>query len=264
MLLQHAQNWRNLYNPETGYLQMRETNGDWTPGFTNNVGSYGPAARGQHKETIYVEGTAGQYLWMVPFNYKGLADLMGGQDTAVKRLDDFFTQLNAGDHGPDAWMAWLGNEPCLETPWIYDFWGAPYKTQNVVRRAMNELYANRPAAYPGNDDLGEMSSWYVFSALGMYPELPGSDILVIGSPIFPKAVVHLETGDITIIGNGAADDAPYVQSLTVNGQAWDKPWLRFSDIRHGATLVYNLSATPDTSWGTDPSDAPPSFDGGVK
>jgi predicted alpha-1,2-mannosidase len=262
LLLQHAQNWRNLYNPATGYLQLRETNGDWTPGFTNNVGTYGAPAQEKPKETIYVEGTAGQYLWMEPFNYKGLADLMGGRDVAMKRLDEFFTQLDAGDRGPDAWMAWLGNEPCLETPWIYDFWGAPYKTQEIVRRAMMELYSNKPTAYPGNDDLGEMSSWYIFSALGMYPELPGSDILVIGSPLFPKAVVHLQSGDITITANGAADDAPYLQSLTVNGQPWEKTWLRLSDIRNGGTLVYSLSSTPNTTWGSDPSDAPPSFDGG--
>jgi predicted alpha-1,2-mannosidase len=264
MLLQHAQNWRNLYNPETGYLQLRETNGDWTPGFTNNVGTYGPSAQKKPHETIYVEGTAGQYLWMEPFNYKGLADLMGGQDIAVKRLDEFFTQLNSGDRGTNAWMAWLGNEPCLETPWIYDFWGEPYKTQNVVRRAMNELYSNKPTAYPGNDDLGEMSSSYIFSTLGMYPELPGSDILVIGSPLFPKAVVHLSSGDITITANGAADNAPYVQTLTVNGKSWDKTWLRLSDIRNNGTLSYDLSSTPNTNWGSDPSDAPPSFDGGVK
>ncbi|MGB9151803.1 MAG: GH92 family glycosyl hydrolase, partial [Alphaproteobacteria bacterium] len=257
-ILQHAQNWRNLYNPQTGYIQSRETNGDWTPGFKNNANTYGPPAK--KKRAIYVEGTAGQYLWMEPFNYQGLADLMGGQDIAVKRLDVFFTKLNDGANTP---YAWLGNEPCLETPWIYDFWGEPYKTQNIVRRAMNELYSNRPAAYPGNDDLGEMSSWYIFSALGMYPELPGSDILVIGSPLFPKAVVHLDTGDITITGNGAAPDAPYVQSLTVDGQPWNKLWLHFSDINHGASLVYDLSSTPNTSWGSDPADAPPSYDGGV-
>jgi predicted alpha-1,2-mannosidase len=264
MLLKNAQAWRNLYNPETGYLQMRQRDGSWTPGFTNNAGSYGPGARPRRGETIYVEGTAGQYLWMEPFNYKGLADLMGGRDTAVKRLDDFFTKLNVGDHGPDSWMAWLGNEPCLETPWIYDFWGAPYKTQDVVRRAMNTLYSNQPIAYPGNDDLGEMSSWYVFSALGMYPELPGSDILVIGSPLFPKAVVHTQSGDITITATGAGKDSPYVQSLTVNGQKTDKPWLRFTDINHNGTLAYELGNTPNTSWGSDPSDAPPSYDGGVK
>jgi putative alpha-1,2-mannosidase len=197
---------------------------------------------------------------MVPFNYKGLADAMGGTATASKRLDDFFTKLNVGDHGPDAAMAWLGNEPCLETPWIYDFWGFPYKTQSVVRRAMNELYSGNPIGYAGNDDLGEMSSWYVFSALGMYPEMPGSDILVIGSPLFSKAVVHLQSGDITITANGAGHNAPFVQSLTVNGKTWDKPWLRFSDIKNNGTMSYDLSSTPNTSWGANPSDAPPSYD----
>ena len=255
LLLQHAQNWQNLYNPDTGYIQMKDKNGNWAPGFINNAGVY-------DKDRAYVEGTAGQYLWMVPFNYKGLANAMGGQDAAVKRLDQFFTELNVGDQGTNGWMAWLGNEPCLETPWIYDFWGAPYKTQAIVRRAMRELYSGNPAGYAGNDDLGEMSSWYVFGALGMYPELPGSDILVVGSPLFTKAVVHLQTGDITITANGAGNDSPFVQSLTVNGQPSAKPWLRFSQIKHNGTMDYTLSSTPNTTWGADSSDAPPSFNGG--
>ena len=196
MLMQHAQNWRNLFNPETGYLQMRQRDGSWAPGFTNNVGRY-------NGDTAYVEGTAGQYLWMVPFNLKTLADMIGGPDVAAKRLDAFFTKLNVGDSGPNAWMAWVGNEPCLETPWIYCFLGQPYKAQQTVRRVMTELYSSTDVAYPGNDDVGEMSSWYVFSALGMYPELPGSDVLVLDSPLFPKAVLHLQNGDVTIIGNGA-------------------------------------------------------------
>ena len=203
-----------------------------------------------------MEGTAGQYLWMVPFNEAGLAETLGGPNAAAKRLDDFFTKLDAGDGSANAW---LGNEPSLETPWIYDFLGQPWKTQNTVRRAMMELYSPGDVAYPGNDDIGEMSSWYIFGALGMYPELPGSDILVLGSPLFPKAVVHLPGGDVTIIGNGAAKDAPYVQSLTVNGQAWNKPWIRYSDISHGGTLVYDLGTAPNTSWGSNPSDAPPSY-----
>ena len=119
---------------------------------------------------------------MVPFNLKDLADLMGGPEVAATRLDAFFTKLNAGDKGPDSWMSWVGNEPNLNAPWIYDFLGQPWKTQATVRRAMTELYSANDAAYPGNDDVGEMSSWYVFGALGMYPELPGSDILVLRQP----------------------------------------------------------------------------------
>ena len=249
MLLEHAQNWRNLYNPETGYIQMRRRDGTWAPGFTNNAGGY-------DSDQAYVEGTAGQYLWMVPFNEAGLAETLGGPSAAAKRLDDFFTKLDAGDGSANAW---LGNEPSLETPWIYDFLGQPWKTQNTVRRAVMELYSPGDVAYPGNDDIGEMSSWYIFGALGMYPALPGSDILLLGSPLFPKAVVHLPGGDVTITGNGAAKDAPYVQSLMVNGQAWSKPWIRYSDISHGGTLVYDLGTAPNTSWGSNPSDAPPSY-----
>ena len=253
MLLRHAQNWRNLYNPQTGYIQMRRRNGEWAPGFVNNNNNY-------DNDDAYVEGTAGQYLWMVPFNYKGLAKTLGGQDAAVKRLDQFFTKLDAGFNNPDGWMAWLGNEPCLETPWAYDFWGAPYKTQAIVRRAMMTLYSVNPAGYPGNDDLGEMSSWYVFGALGMYPELPGSDILVTGSPLFPKAVVHLQKGDISIIAENAAADAPYVQNLTINDKTWNKPWFRFTEISPNGKLVYNLNSAPNTNWGSDPAEAPPSYD----
>ncbi len=252
-MLQRAQNWKHLYNPADGYLEMRRPDGSWAPGFTNNAGSY-DGIRG------YVEGTAAQYVWMVPFNYQALVAMMGGRKAAVQRLDAFFTKLNVGDRGPDAWMAWLGNEPCLETPWIYDFLGQPWKTQKVVRRAVMELYGLGDRGYPGNDDVGEMSAWYVFGALGMYPELPGSDILVLGSPLFPRMVVHLANQDLTIIGHGAAADAPYVQSLTVNGKAWKKPWLRYADISGGATLTYELRPVANTHWGTRPADAPPSFE----
>lgn len=249
MLLRHAGNWRNTYNPKTGYDQMRRRDGSWAPGFTDKKNKY-------DGDTAYVEGSAAQYRWMVPFDYKDLAKALGGKKEAVKQLDIFFTRLNDGGN---TMYANLGNEPCLETPWIYDFWGAPYKTQAIMRRSMDELYSSQPPGYPGNDDLGAMSSWYVFGALGMYPELPGSTILVLGSPLFPKAVVHLPSGDITITANGAGDNAPYVQSLTVNGKKWDKPWVQFSDISHNGTLAYDLSATPNTEWGSKSSQAPPSY-----
>ena len=228
---------------------MRRRDGSWAPGFITHRNRY-------DGDTAYVEGSAAQYRWMVPFDLKDLAKILGGKSDAVKQLDIFHTKLNDGGNSI---YAYLGNEPCLETPWIYDFWGAPYKTQATVRRAMNELYSVQPNGYPGNDDLGEMSSWYVFGALGMYPELPGSDILVLGSPLFPTAVVHLKTGDITITAAGAAKDVPYVQHLKVNGMTWNKPWLRFSQISHGGTLSYDLGAAPNTHWGARSWNAPPSY-----
>jgi predicted alpha-1,2-mannosidase len=249
LLLKHAQNWRNLFNPQTGYFQMRRLDGTWAPGFTNNVLRY-------DGNQAYQEGTASQYIWMVPFNLNGLANALGGPDAAAARLETFFTQLNAGDNSVYSYM---GNEPCVETPWIYCFLGRPWKTQEVVRRVLTELYSSEPGGYPGNDDLGEMSSWYLCGALGMYPELPGSDVLVLGSPLFPKTVLHLKNGDLTIEGRQAADDAPYVQNLTVNGQPWNKPWIRFSDISHGGNLNYMLGQRPNEKWGSASEVVPPSY-----
>lgn len=251
MLLKHAQNWKNHYNPASGYLEMRRQDGSWAPGFKNNAGRY-------DNNQAYVEGSAAQYLWMVPFNEKGLAEMMGGPEAAASRLDHFLTELNAGGNTE---YCNLGNEPCLEVPWIYDFLGRPWKTQGTMRRAMTELYSAADNGYPGNDDVGEMSSWFVFGALGMYPELPGSDILVLGSPMFPQAVVHLPHGDATIVGHGAAKDSPYVQSLMVNGQPSSKPWIRFADISSGGKLVWNLGSAPNTNWGSNLADAPPSYNG---
>jgi putative alpha-1,2-mannosidase len=119
---------------------------------------------------------------------------------------------------------------------------------------MNELYFTVPDCYPGNDDVGEMSSWYIFAALGMYPELPGSDIMVPGSPLFSKAILHLKAGNVTITAKVAGKDVPYVQSLRVNGRLWSKPRLRFSDICHSGTLAYKLTGKPDTNWGSDTAD----------
>ncbi|HWB52603.1 MAG TPA: glycoside hydrolase family 92 protein, partial [Tepidisphaeraceae bacterium] len=248
MLLRQAQDWQNLFNPQTGYIQMRFHDGSWAPGFRNDVNHYDGSF-------AYTEGTAAQYVWMVPFNLKGLVQKMGGPDVAAKRLDVFFTKLNDGL----SQYAFMGNEPCIQTPWIYDFLGYPWKTQQVVRRAMKELYSAGYAAYPGNDDVGEMSSWYIFAALGMYPELPGSDVLVLNSPLFPKAVVHLANGDLTIIGHGASVQNLYVQRLTINGRDWTKPWMRYGDLSRGGKLVYDLSATPNKSWATNPAEAPPSY-----
>lgn len=247
LLMEQAQNWRRLFNPRTGYFQMRRRDGSWAPGFTNNVLEY-------DGNRAYQEGTAAQYIWMVPFNLRGLVYVLGGPDAASARLDDFFTEINAGDNSIHAY---LGNEPCLETPWIYCYLGRPYKTQEIVRRALMELYSSKPDGYPGNDDLGEMSSWYLWGALGMYPEIPGSDVLVLASPLFPKAVLHLKTGDVTVEGTGAADKAPYVESMTVNGQSWDKPWIHFSDISRGGILQYKLWDTPNKNWGSALANRPP-------
>lgn len=240
--MQRAQYWQNLYNPASGYLQPRNADGSFTQ-------PYDPAS-----PSGWVEGNGAQYTWMVPYDVAGLFTALGGNAAVISRLDTFFTQLNAGTKEP---YAFLGNEPTLQTPWLYDFAGAPYKTQALVRRVQNELYNPNPEGLVGNDDLGEMSSWYVWSALGLYPEIPGRAELVLGSPLFDKAVVKTGAGKtITINGSG---DGPYVTGLTVNGTATTRTWLPEDFVASGGTLDFTLSATPDTTWGSGPGDVPPSF-----
>lgn len=238
-----AQDWQNTFNPATGYVQAKQSNGQWVPGFTPSTG------------TGMVEGTASQYTPMVPFNLKALIAAKGGNQAYGKFLDSLFTSLAH----PSGTNADLSNEPSIEIPWEYDYIGQPWRTQKVVRDAQQQLYFDAPVGQFGNDDLGAMSSWYVWSNLGMYPETPGSDTLAFGSPVFPLTQIHLANGKtLTITAPKAAANAPYVQSLTVNGAAWTKPWTTYARLTSGPSLNFDLGTTPNTSWGTDPSAAPPS------
>ncbi|WP_329453963.1 GH92 family glycosyl hydrolase [Streptomyces sp. NBC_01497] len=240
-----AQYWRKLFNPRTGYIQARNTDGSWAADFD-------PAS-----PTNFVEGNATQYTWMVPFDVRGLFDALGGDEAVRARLDTFFTQLNAGMDKPYAWM---GNEPNIPVPYLYAYAGAPYRTQEVVRRAMTELYTPEPGGLPGNDDLGTMSAWYVWSALGMFPQVPGRAELVLASPLFRAATVRLGSGrTIEVHAPHAARDVPYVQGLLVNGRRSTKPWLPAEFVHTGGKLDFSLASTPDRSWGSEPADAPPSF-----
>jgi len=245
--LARAQNWKNLFDDSTGIIRPRKSDGTWATNFS--AGS----SKG------FVEGTAAQYVWMVNFNLRGLLDKMGGNDKAVERLDHFFTEINSQPFKGD--MAYMGNEPCEEAPWVYDFAGAPSRAQAVVRRIQNELFTAKPNGLPGNDDAGALSSWYIFSALGLYPEIPGVAGFAVGSPLFPKAMVHLENGrTIQILGENASRENCYVQTLTVNGRHYESPWVKWRDLEKGSTLAFNLENKP-SKWGSAPQQAPPSFDG---
>jgi predicted alpha-1,2-mannosidase len=232
--------WRSLLNPATGYLEPRSLTGLFSPVFDPS------------EVAGWVEGSTAQYTWSVPFDVGGLFAAMGGAQAATDRLDTFFTQLNAGPASP---YAFLGNEPTLATPWLYD-WSDPSRAQATVRRAVQALYGPGPTDYPGNDDLGTMASWVVFADLGLYPEIPGTDTLVLASPLFPRATLHLPGGTVAITGTGAADNAPYVTGLTLNGRPHPTDWLPFSALRRGGHLAFTLSRTPTGGGLTGP---PPSY-----
>ena len=128
-----------------------------------------------------------------------------------------------------------------------------------MRRAILGLFRASPGGYPGNDDLGQMSAWYVFGALGLYPVMPGTDVLALGSPLFRTATLHLSGGDLTVKAPGATRDARYVRRLALNGRAYAKPWLRLTSVPHGGTLTFDLSNKPNVRWGASAAAAPPSF-----
>jgi predicted alpha-1,2-mannosidase len=235
--------WRNLLNPATQRATPRLASGVFLPGQT------------AESETGFVEGSSEQYTWSVPHDPAGLIGTIGGAEVAAERLDRFFEEINAG---PDSAHAYLGNEPTLGTPWLYAWLGRPSRTQELVRRALMELYEPTPGGFPGNDDGGAMSAWWVFGALGMYPAIPGENVLVFGSPLFRKAVVRLGEGDLRIEAKDAARDRPYVKGLEVGGRARARPWARFGKIADGGSLRFKLGSKP-TDWGAETADAPPSY-----
>ncbi|MGI5411975.1 GH92 family glycosyl hydrolase [Streptomyces chartreusis] len=250
-----SQWWQNNFNiaatEDGGYIANRKADGSWVTGFTPATGNG------------FVEGTAAQYTWMVQHDPAGLFAAMGGRAAAERRLDTFFHDADGGwaFTGSGGDKSEMDNEPSINVPYLYAYAGAPYKTQETVRAAMRALWSTEPGGIPGNDDLGAMSSWYVFSALGMYPQVPSRAELVLASPLFPRIEIDRPGGgDISVRAQGAAAGAPYVHSLAVNGRGSERAWLPASFVRDGGRLDYTLSATPDPAWGA--SEAPPSFRAG--
>jgi predicted alpha-1,2-mannosidase len=249
-----AQYWQNLFNPVTGYITPRSADGAFLggPGFAGPTSDFG--------QDGFDEGNAAQYLWLVPQNIAGLVTALGGRQAAAERLDRFTTQLNAG---PDEPYLWMGNEPSFGVPWLYNYVGQPWKTQQTVDRARGQLFGPTPGGEPGNDDLGALSSWYVWAALGLYPITPGTAILTVNTPLFDRVEIALPAGKfIRISAPGASNGLKYINGLSIDGQPTDQTFLPESIARTGGDVTFSLSAIPNTVWGTAESSAPPSFGAG--
>lgn len=231
----YARSWKNLFNPETGWLQSRNPDGSWKP-LTED----------------FRESTYPNYFWMVPYDLGGLIELIGGKEKAEKRLDELFVRLDAGYN--DTWFA-SGNEPSFQIPWVYNWAGAPYKTQKIVNRILNEQYSSEINGLPGNDDLGTMGAWYVFACTGLYPMIPGVGGFAVNTPIFSSVKIHLPHGDIVI--EGGSEKNIYIQSMKLNGKTYDSTWIDWKDLMNGGTIEYKTSGKPNKQWGTKID--PPSF-----
>ncbi|MEV8226896.1 GH92 family glycosyl hydrolase [Streptomyces sp. NPDC079167] len=246
--------WRNVFNPEagdgagtTGYIQARNLDGSWVTPFSPG------SDRG------FAQGASATYTWMVPQDVQGLAEAMGGRDVAAERLDRFFHKADGSwsVKGGDALRYDPTNEPGIHAPWLYNALGQPWKTQETVREIVNTVYGTGPRGLPGNDDLGTMSAWYVFSALGLYPQTPGSATMLLGAPLFQSAVLDRpQGGDIRISAPEADATHPYIDAVKVDGRTADKSWTDARLVTRGGSLSYRLADRPNTSWATGPAGLP--------
>ena len=243
--------YRNIYDPFTGFMRPR-INGMWQDPFN-------PTEVNVH----YTEANSWQYSFHVQQDVSGLIGLCGGDDSFIDWLDELFSSSSTTAGWKSADMTGMigqyaqGNEPSHHIAYLYPYVGQPWKTQKIVRRIMSELFSDGPDGLCGNEDCGQMSAWYVFSALGFYPVTPGSDIFVFGSPLFQDAVMHLENGrDFIIRAPGNKPGRVYVRDLMRNGLPYSKSYFRYSDIKDGSTFAMFMSETPDISIGSASADRP--------
>lgn len=249
--IQRAQYYKNLYNAESGFL-MGRSNGGWHHPF-----------RPEEVNFNYTEANGWQYSLAVQQDIEGLMALMGGEEAMIGHLDELFSTDSETSGREQVDITGLigqyahGNEPSHHMAYLYSFAGQPWKTQAMVHQIMDELYQNAPDGLSGNEDCGQMSAWYVLSAMGFYPVSPGSDEYVIGSPRFAKATIQLENGKaFTITAENLRDKAVYIQSATLNGEAYNKGYIKHSDIANGGELVFTMGTEPNTSWASEKGNHP--------
>jgi len=248
LFIGRSQNYRNVFDNGTKFMRPKSFTGFWMPFY-----------RPENWYPGFTEGNAWIYSWFVPQDVYGLLELMG-KKLFIQRLDHFF-----GDLVYPGWLSrisnyWHGNEPDQHMPYLYDFVGQPWKTQRVVRRIIDELYGAGPEGIPGNDDCGQMSAWYVFSAMGFYPFCPGTTYYTIGSPIFDRITIHLDNGrDFVIEARNNSKDNMYVQRAELNGEPFDRTYLEHGEITDGGMLVFEMGGEPNTDWGSKPESCPPSW-----
>ena len=258
-----AFNYRNVFDSETKLMRGRLKNGKFQSPFS-------PLKWGD----AFTEGNAWHYTWSVFHDPAGLIQLMGGKQTFNNMLDSVFNVpplfddsyygsviheiremqiMNMGNYAH-------GNQPIQHMIYLYGYSGEPWKTQYWIRQTMQRMYNANPDGYCGDEDNGQTSAWYVFSAMGFYPVCPGAGEYVLGAPYFDEMTLHLENGrTVSIKANGNTDDNCYINSLTLNGKPYSKNYIKRSDLMQGAQFVYNMSAKPNYSRGTAESDAPYSF-----
>lgn len=245
-----AQNYKNSFDPTTGFFRAKN-NSTWHTPFDPFEVNFN-----------YTEANAWQYRFAAPQDVSGMMRLLGGKDAFATALDSLFTARPVTTGRQQADITGLigqyvqGNEPSHHMAYLYNYAGQPWKTQQRVRQILDEQYTDRPDGLSGNEDCGQMSAWYVLSALGFYPVTPGSPEYAIGTPLFEKATLHLDNGKtLTIRAEGVSGSQPFIQRATRNGAEWPKTWFTHSDILAGGEFRFEMGDQP-SGWGRRPEDCP--------
>ena len=259
--LKRSHNYANLFNKETGFFAPRTADGSWVrdfdPKFSGGLGN----------RDYYDENNGWTYLWDVQHDIAGLIDLLGGREKFVNRLDQLFIEP-LGKWKPDYLQQMpdatgqvgqfvMGNEPSLHIPYLYNYAGAPWKTQQRVRMLLDTWFTNSPFGIPGDEDGGGLSAFVVFSSMGFYPVTPGQPIFNIASPIFTEVSVLLQNNKrFRIVAKNSDRQNKYIQSALLNGKPWSKPWFSWDEIKDGGELMLSMGSRPNYNWGSDPDDSP--------
>jgi predicted alpha-1,2-mannosidase len=257
LFYQRAANYYNLFDGTKRFFRGRLADGAWRVPFIDN------AMVGDE----YTEADAWQYAFDVQQDVPGMIALYGGDKGFIEKMDAMFNassviNTNIPDISGRIGQYSQGDEQSHHTAYLYDYAGAPYKTQQRVRQVMSTLYDDTPAGECGNVDCGQMGAWYVFSALGFYPMNPDSGVYAIGSPMVSKAVIHLDDKEFpgrtfTVVAENNSPANIYIQSASLNGKPWTKPWLTYEQIQSGGTLNLVMGPNPNLKWGASQDDRPP-------
>ena len=254
LFAQRSENYQKLYDAQTGFMRGRRADGSWNVPFDPKTCT----------TVDYTEGNAWHYLFFAPQDVPGLITLLGGDTAFIGRLDQMFSEDSDMPNAPIDVTGRIGqyaqgDEQCHHIIYLYDYAGAPFKAQAHVRQVMQTLYNSTPAGLCGNDDCGQMSAWYVFSAMGFYPVDPSSGVYAIGSPALDQATMQLDSGkSFTITAENNGPKNIYIQSATLNGEPFNRCWFSHDELTKGGTLVLRMGPQPKVEWAAASSARPPS------
>ncbi len=258
LFMGRSQNFRNVYNPATGFMSPKLADGSWVKNFDPQLSG------GIGSRMYFAENNSWIWSFSVMHDLPGLINMMGGKEKFVNRLDELFNEPTSiakwqfMGRFPDAsglnGMFPAGNEPSFHVPYLYNYAGKPWKTQRRIREVMDMWFDDTPLGLCGDEDGGALCSWYVFSAMGFYPVTPGTGLYAIGSPFFENTTITLPDGKkFTVKAKNNSKKNKYIQSAKLNGQEFNRAWIKHSEIMAGGTLEFQMGETPNKSWASDPS-----------